>query len=273
MGNVCSGIGASVDEENDLAGSLADAAATGAREGLIKAFQAQRQGQQSPSQGALIGDMLTVKFAQEAAADGVEQALEAMSKELNFARRFACCIRQVKRSAKHGARAGLQELERKVMKSDIELDGAVKVIDLEVAAAAAATGARAACFIAAQKNLNPNRYTIFLGPMLGGSFPSSAAVYNFIGGKSDVVKLCGFGGFTLAVFVISSGLAAGLLGRSAKSAGYTRFAALAAVTIVLALFTFGLCSLFTSPWYKGVCGIIFAILITILVLIWLIFEW
>lgn len=121
--------------------------------------------------------------------------------------------------------------------------------------------------------LQASRYTTFLGPMLGGSFPTSVAVYNSLNNSSDLVKLCGFGGITLAVFVISSGLAAGLLGRTAKSACYTRFATLLAVTIVLTLFTWALCTLFSSGIYKAVCGSICGVLILIFVIVWLLCKW
>lgn len=112
-----------------------------------------------------------------------------------------------------------------------------------------------------------------LGPMFGGSFPTSVAVYNLLNNSSDFVKLCGFGGIMLAVFVISSGLAAGLLGRTTKSACYTRFATLIAVTIVLTLFTCALCALFSSAIYKAVCGSICGVLILSFVIVWLFFEW
>ncbi|RLN36118.1 hypothetical protein C2845_PM03G20740 [Panicum miliaceum] len=277
MGNLCSGgNGGSKDQEHDIAMSmsLAKAASTGARDGVVDAFRVPGQVQQSAHQGALIGGLPPVAIAQEAAAAGAERALDDMMKKLNFARRFGSNLKQVKIAAGYGAKVGLEEVEQMVTRSDIEVHG-VKMINLDVAAAAAATGARVACFISAQKLLTPNssKYTALLGPMFGGSFPTSVAVYNLLTNSTDVVKLCGFGGVTLAVFVISSGLAAGMLGTTPGSACYTRFATLAAVTIVLSLFTLALCTIFSSVPYKAACGAICGLLIMILVIIWLVSGW
>lgn len=133
MGNLCAagGNGGSNDEENNIAMSLSEAASTGAREGLIEAFQKHRaavqgQGQQIAPQRALIGGLLPLPLAQEAAADGAKRALDRRAQELNFATRFAAGLKQVKIAAGSGAQAGLEEVDRMVIEADIE-EHAVKV--------------------------------------------------------------------------------------------------------------------------------------------------
>uniref|UniRef100_A0A0A9BGI3 Uncharacterized protein n=1 Tax=Arundo donax TaxID=35708 RepID=A0A0A9BGI3_ARUDO len=109
--------------------------------------------------------------------------------------------------------------------------------------------------------------------MFGGSFPASAAVYHLLSTHSDLVKLCGFGGITLGVFVISSGLAAGFLGGSPTSVCYTRFATLVALVIVLSLFSCALYTIFDAPVYKTTCAVICGLMIALFVFFWFIFEW
>lgn len=272
MGNLCScGEGGGNDnEKNKLAVSLADAASTGAREGIIVAFKKAEEGEQNGTH-SLIGGILSIERAKKAAAAAAKRELDSRAQELNFFSRFVCDLEQIKNAAASGAEAGLQEIENLFKGADIEENGG-KVIDSDIAAAA---GARVACFISAQMNVTPKsgNYTALLGPMLGGSFPASVAVYNLLSKSSDVVKLCVFGGLVLAVFVIMSGLAAGSLGRTARSIWYTRLAALVAVTIVLSLFVAALCSLLSSQAYKAVCGAIGGILIMIFVVSWLISKW
>lgn len=123
------------------------------------------------------------------------------------------------------------------------------------------------CFLQASK------YTALLGPMFGGSFPTAAAAYHLLSTHSDIVKLCGFGGITLGVFVISSGLAAGFLDTPPRSVCYTRYATLAALVIVLSLFSCALYTIFHSPVYKITCAIVCGVTIAIFVFLWLYFGW
>lgn len=131
MGNLCAagGNGGSNDEENNIAMSLSEAASTGAREGLIQAFQnhgAAAQDQQIAPQGALIGGLLSLPLAQEAAAVGAKRALDNRARELDFGKRFAAGLKQVKIAAGSGAQAGLEEVDRMVIEADVE-EHAVKV--------------------------------------------------------------------------------------------------------------------------------------------------
>jgi hypothetical protein len=121
--------------------------------------------------------------------------------------------------------------------------------------------------------LQPSRYTAVLGPMFGGSFPASVAIYNLIKDSSDIVKLCVFGGVTLGVFAVASGLAATSLGTTPGTARYARFAALVAITVALSLFTGALCTLFVSQGYTIGCAIFFALLIAVLDMAWIYLEW
>ena len=90
--------------------------------------------------------------------------------------------------------------------------------------------------------------------------PTSAALYGLLNASSDLVKLCIFGGITLGVFVISSGLIAGLLGTTNGTVRFTKIATITAVSIVLIFFTVVLCMLFDSDKYKAVCACIFPML-------------
>lgn len=85
--------------------------------------------------------------------------------------------------------------------------------------------------------------------------PTSAAMYGLLHASTDFVKLCAFGGITLGVFVISSGLVAGLYGTTPKSIRYTRIATITALVMVLIFFTVGLCTMFHSKPYQVACGV------------------
>ncbi|XP_066364284.1 uncharacterized protein [Miscanthus floridulus] len=268
MGNICSRRnGGPNDEENAMALSFANAASTGARQAVMDAVQkAQHRGRESgeivPAE-ALISGILPTTTAQVAAAEGAKEAIEDRARELNVLSRFASPLKEVKFAASSGAREGLTAAEILFRHDDIE-GHARENMSLEVAAAAAGAGAWVSCLVAAQTHLTPapnaSKYTALLGSMLGGSMPTSAALYGLLNASSDLVKLCIFGGITLGVFVISSGLIAGLLGTTNGTVRFTKIATITAVSIVLIFFTVVLCMLFDSDNYKAVCACIFPML-------------
>lgn len=129
------------------------------------------------------------------------------------------------------------------------------------------------CYLLFYIYLQVSRYAAVLGPMLGGSFPASVAIYNVVKDSPDWVKFLVFGGVTLGVFAVASGLAATSLGGTRRTALYARFAALIAVTIALCLFTGALCTLFVHPAYMISCACVFSVLIALLDSAWVIFKW
>ncbi|XP_062187847.1 uncharacterized protein LOC133891139 [Phragmites australis] len=263
------------DEENSLATAVADAAARGARQAIIDAVhEAQQEGAvggQEIDPEALVAAVLPLSRAQAAAAAGAKRGIDEMVRDLEPANRFPYDLKRLKVAAASAASAGV--------KAAVLMTGqqAMGEIDQDTAAAAAATGAWVTCFFSVQTGLvaapNASKYTALLGPMFGGSFPTSAAAYHLLSTHSDIVKLCGFGGITLGVFVISSGLAAGFLGISPGSVCYTRFATLAALVIVLSLFSCALYTIFHSLVYKITCAIVCGVTIAIFMFLWLYFGW
>lgn len=118
------------------------------------------------------------------------------------------------------------------------------------------------------------KYTALLGSLLGGSMPTSAAIYGLLHESNDFVKLCAFSGITLGVLVIYSGLMVGLLGTTNGAFKYTKIATIAAVSSVLVFLMVVLCTAFDSYIYKVACGVIFPVLVALFLVaaLWYIYQ-
>ncbi|KAL6880160.1 hypothetical protein ACP4OV_011725 [Aristida adscensionis] len=271
MGSIFGMGGSTSDEEDNFTTLVAEAAANGARKAVTDAINKaqQQQNKQLSTDEPLVAGVLPLSPAQAAAATGAESGISEMARELKLLKRLllVCNLKKLKVAAASAASAAVKAAVLMANQTDVEQHSVG--FNREIVIAAAATGAWVGCFLSGPTPAPcTSRYTALLGPMLGGSLPTSVALYNLVNTatSTDFDKLCVFGGFTLGIFVVVSGLVAGLLGNTPETACYTRIATITAMGIVLVYFTVVLCTMLESISYMAACGLFGALLILILLI-------
>lgn len=91
--------------------------------------------------------------------------------------------------------------------------------------------------------------------------PTSVAIYVRFHAPINFLKLCVFGSITFGVFIILSGLVVGLSGTTPESICYPKMITIAALVMMLILFTIGLYTMFHSKPYHTTCGATCSVLI------------
>jgi cytochrome b subunit of formate dehydrogenase len=91
--------------------------------------------------------------------------------------------------------------------------------------------------------------------------PTSVAIYVRLHAPINFLKLYVFGSITFGVFIILSGLVVGLSGTTPRSIRYTKMITIAALAMMLILFTIGLYRMFHSKPYHTTCGATCSVLI------------